>query len=188
MAARRLLVHFSVSVDGFASHGNAAPDWRRPDRAGPDYGDARHQANVELVGRMGLILMGRVAYDDMVQAWPGGDSDMARLMNTTPKVIFSRSLQRAEWENATVSDQPLETEIPRLKAQAGGDIIAFGGARFLNSLSATGLVDEFRLTVQPVALGRGTGLFHGLPEPLPLELVDAAVYADGTVVQTLRPA
>ena len=187
-AKRQLILHMAVSLDGFSVNGRDAPDWRSLDGpAGPDHDGARHRANVELVAQMGLIVIGRGAYDDMVQAWPGSESPMGRLMNELPKVVFSDSLDEVAWDNARLNEQPLEEEIPRLKAEPGRDIIAFGGARFAHSLIAHRLVDEYRLTVHPVALGRGAGLMHGLPEPQRLALVGSTVYTDGTVVNVMEP-
>lgn len=183
MNERRLILHMAVSLDGFSANGRGVPDWHRTD----EHGGARHAGNVELVGQMGLIVIGRGAYEDMVQAWPGSDSPMGRLMNTLPKVVFSDSLEAVEWENARLNEQPLEEEIRQLKAEPGKDIVCFGGARLAHSLIAAGLVDEYRLTVHPVALGQGPSLMHGLPEPQPLELINAAVYTDGSLVLTLRP-
>jgi dihydrofolate reductase len=186
---RRLILHMAVSLDGFSANGNGAPEWRAEGDApaGPDHGDARHRANVELVAQMGLIVIGRGAYEDMVRAWPGSDSPMGRLMNTLPKVVFSDSLETVEWENARLNEHPLEAEMARLKAAPGRDIIAFGGGRLAHSLIAARLVDEYRLTVHPVALGRGIPLMHDLPDPQRYELVNAAVYTDGSIVLTLRP-
>jgi dihydrofolate reductase len=82
----------------------------------------------------------------------------------------------------------VEEEIPRLKTEPGGDIVAFGGPRFAHSLIRHRLVDEYRLTVHPIALGVGRPLMHGLPEPQRLELVSSTVYTDGSTVQVLRPA
>ena len=186
-AKRRLILHMAVSLDGFSANGRDAPDWRSLDGPAGDHDGARHRANVELVAQTGLIVMGRGAYDDMVRAWPGSESPMGRLMNEMPKVIFSSSLAEAAWDNARLSEQPLEEEIPRLKAEPGRDVIAFGGTRLARSLIAHRLVDEYRLTVHPVALGRGAGLMHGLPEPQRLELVASTVYADGVVANVLRP-
>ena len=70
------------------------------------------------------------------------------------------------------------------KRQPGKDIVVFGGAGFARSLARHGLIDEYRVTVQPVALGDGLPLLHGLPEPLPLKLVSATAYADGPVTHT----
>jgi dihydrofolate reductase len=75
----------------------------------------------------------------------------------------------------------------RLKAEPGGDIVVFGGGHIAHSLIRHRLVDEYRLTVHPVALGEGISLMHGLPEPQRFALVGATVYTDGSVVQVLRP-
>ena len=109
---------------------------------------------------------------------------MADLMNTLPKVVFSSTLSEVEWSNARVSNRPVEEEIPELKRQAEKDIVVFGGARFVSSLARHRLIDEYRLTVHPVALGHGLPLLHGLPEPLRLELVSSTAYTDGAVTQT----
>jgi dihydrofolate reductase len=185
---RRLILHMSVSLDGFVTREDGVIDWLTPP-GGPDHGAARHQANLEMIGQVGLIVIGRGAYEEMVQAWPGTDSAMGRLMDGLPKVVFSETLEDVgAWENARLNDAPLEEEIPRLKREPGRDIVAFGGGRLAHSLIRERLVDEYRLTVHPVALGAGLALMHGLPEPQRFELVGATVYADGSISQVLRPA
>jgi dihydrofolate reductase len=185
-AQRRLIIHMSVSLDGFVARKDGVIDWLTPSD-GPDHGATRHDANLEMIGQAGLIVIGRGAYQDMVQAWPSSDSPMGRLINRLPKVIFSNSLDTVEWENARLNEAPLEQEIPRLKGEPGQDIVVFGGGHIAHSLIRHRLVDELRLTVHPVALGDGISLMHGLPEPQRFELVSATVYADGSVVQMLRP-
>jgi dihydrofolate reductase len=188
-AKRRLIVHMSVSLDGFVARTDGVIDWLSPDDGhGPDHGDMRHRANLELLGQIGLIVLGRGAYEEMVRAWPGTPSPMGRLMDEIPKVVFSQRLEAVDWKNARLNDAPLEEEIPRLKSEAGGDIVAFGGGHFAHSLIRARLVDEYRLTVHPVALGAGLSLMHGLPEPQRFQLVSATVYADGSVSHVLRPA
>ena len=179
---RRLILHMSVSLDGFSAAGSATPG-----PGGLDHGDVRHHANLEMLGQVGLILIGRGAYEEMVQAWPRSDSPMARRINALPKVVFSDSLDAVHWDNARLNERPLEEEVPALKREPGDDIVAFGGARFAHSLIRHRLVDEYRLTVHPVALGSGLPLMHGLPEPQRFELVSSTVYADGSVVQLLPP-
>jgi dihydrofolate reductase len=186
---RRLILLMSVSLDGFAAHPDHSLDWLAPaDEGLPDYGDVRHQANLELLGQAGLIVVGRRAGEDMAPAWQGSESPMARRINELPKVVFSQGLDGIEWSNARVSSRPVSEEIPELKAEGGGDIVFFGGARLGQSLLRERLVDELRLTVHPVALGAGLPLLAGLPEPRRFELVSATVYADGTIGQVLRPA
>jgi len=185
---RRLILHMSVSLDGFAAHRDHSLDWLTPsDGELPDHGDQRHRINLELLGQVGLIVLGRRGYEDMVEGWAPSDNPMAQLMNSLPKLVFSRSLEAVEWNNATLSRRPLAEEIPERKAEGGKDIVVFGGARIANSLIRERLVDEYRLTVHPVALGDGLPLMHGLPEPQRFEMVSSTVYADGSLGQVLRP-
>jgi dihydrofolate reductase len=129
-------------------------------------------------------VLGSGAGQDMARVWPSSQRRPAGTMNALPKVVFSSTLSEVEWSNARVSDRPVEEEIPELKREAGKDIVVFGGASFARSLAGHGLIDEYRLAVQPVALGDGLPLLHGLPEPLRLELVGSTVYADGPITHT----
>jgi dihydrofolate reductase len=185
---RRLILHMSVSLDGFAAHRDHSLDWLTPDEDRlPDHGDQRHRINLELLSQVGLIVLGRRGYEDMVGGWASSNNPMAQLMNSLPKLVFSQSLEAVEWNNATVTRRPLAEEIPERKAEGGKDIVVFGGARIANGLIRERLVDEYRLTVHPVALGDGLPLMHGIPEPQRLEMVSSTVYADGSVSQVLRP-
>jgi dihydrofolate reductase len=186
---RRLILHMSVSLDGFVARPDGVIDWfAKPDARTPAHGDRRHRANLELLGQIGLIVLGRGAYQDMVRGWPGSDNPMAVLMNTLPKIVFSATLPDVEWSNATLTRGAIEDEIPALKREPGNDIICFGGARFAHALAAARLIDEYRLTIQPVALGTGLPLLHGLPEPQRLDLVSATAYTDGSVTHEYTPA
>jgi dihydrofolate reductase len=184
---RRLILLMSVSLDGFVARADGVIDWLSS-TGGVDHGDVRHRATLELLGQVGTILIGRGAYEDMVRGWPGSDNPMAVLMNTLPKVVFSQSLSEVTWSNARLSRAPLEDEVPALKREPGKDLIVFGGARIAHSLIRHRLIDEYRLTVHPVALGQGLPLMHGLPEPQRLELISSTAYADGCVTQVFRPA
>jgi dihydrofolate reductase len=186
---RQLILCMSVSLDGFVARTDGVIDWLSSPSAagGVDHGDRRHRATLELLGQIGAIVIGRGAYEDMVQGWPGSDNPMAVLMNTLPKVVFSQSLSEVTWSNARLSRAPLEDEVPALKREPGKDLIVFGGARIAHSLIRHRLIDEYRLTVHPVALGEGLPLMHGLPEPQRLELISSNAYADGCVTQVFRP-
>ena len=180
-AQRKLILYMSASLDGFAARRDGTMDWLG--RSLP-YDSQRQRAVDELLGRTGLLVLGGRAGQDMAQAWPTSSSPTGEYMNALPKVVFSSTLSELGWSNARVSDRPVEEEIPELKGQAGKDIVVFGGASFARSLAGHGLIDEYRLVVQPVALGDGLPLLHGLPEPLRLELVSSTVYADGPIVHT----
>ena len=178
---RKLILYMSQSLDGFAARRDGTMDWLA--RSSP-YGPQRQRAVEELLGRTGLLVLGGRAGQNMARAWPSSQSPTGEYMNALQKVVFSSTLTEVEWSNARVSDRPVEEEIPELKAEAGKDIVVFGGASFARSLAGHGLIDEYRLIVQPVALGDGIPLLHGLPEPLRLELVSSTVYADGPIAQT----
>ncbi len=180
---RRLILCMSMSLDGFAANSDGVIDWLEPADRSASEGDRRHRETLGLLGQIGLIVIGRGAYEDMVRGWPGSDNPMAVLMNTLPKLVFSESLPAVEWNNARLSRGAVEDAIPKLKRQPGNDIIVFGGARFAHSLSRHRLIDEYRLTVHPVVLGDGLPLFHGLPDPQRLHLASSTAYADGCVTQ-----
>jgi dihydrofolate reductase len=182
---RKLILLMSVSMDGYAARSDGTMDWMAPG-GGPDHGGQRHRINLEALHETGLIVIGGGVYPEMVRGWADSDNAMARLINPMPKVVFSHSLESVEW-NATLSRRPLAEHISELKAEDGGDIVVFGGARIANSLIRERLVDEFRLTVHPVMQGEGMSIMQGLPEPQRLELVSSTVYADGSVMQVLRP-
>jgi dihydrofolate reductase len=110
-------------------------------------------------------------------------------MNDIPKVVFSKTLPTADWASSRIARGDLTQEIAALKSEPGGDIIAHGGAAFVQALSKLGLIDEYRLVIHPVALGDGLPLFKDLSGPLRLDLTDATPFPGGTVIhvyQTIR--
>ena len=109
-------------------------------------------------------------------------------MNDIPKVVFSQTLERAEWEESRIARGDLGEEIATLKREPGKDMLAWGGAAFAQSLSRLGLVDEYRLILQPVVLGQGLPLFKDLTSPLQLELIYAQTYPTGAALHVYRPA
>jgi dihydrofolate reductase len=108
-------------------------------------------------------------------------------MNEIPKVVFSRTLAAATWPESSIARGDLAEEIAALRAQPGGEIIAWGGAGFAQALSRAGLVDEYVLVINPVALGSGLPMFADLPAALRLELAEARVFGS-TALHIYRPA
>jgi dihydrofolate reductase len=187
MSARsRLILLMSASLDGFLARAPGEMDWlAEPGEVADAAGAARHAANLELIGQVREIVLGRGAYDEMAPAWSGSDSPMARRINSLPKLVFSRGEPEFEWVNSRRSARPVEEEIPERKEAGEGDLVCFGGARFAHSLARHRLVDEYRLTVHPVALGEGLPLWHGLPEPQRFVPVSTTTYPDGVVTHVL---
>jgi dihydrofolate reductase len=126
--------------------------------------------------------MGRVTYEEMAAHWPTSSDGYAAPMNEIPKVVFSKTLARATWANSSIARGELRDEIARLREQPGGDIIAWGGAGFVQALSQARLIDEYILIVNPVAYGGGLPMFRDLAEPLRLELREARTYETGTAL------
>jgi dihydrofolate reductase len=181
---RKLVLSMGVSLDGRVA---------RPGRFGaggwglPPEDPALKQRKLDWFGNVDLHLMGRNTYEEMAEFWPVSDDPYAAPMNNIPKVVFSKTLGRAEWADTRIASGDLATEITELKHQAGNEMIAWGGAAFAQSLSKLGLVDEYRLILQPVALGDGLPLFDDLATPLRLELIDAQTYNTGAALHVYRP-
>jgi len=181
----KLILCMSASLDGFLAREAGVIDWLAGQGEGADAGAARHAGNLELLGRVREIVLGRGAYDEMAEVWSRSDSPMARLMNSRPKLVFSHTELEFEWANARRSAQPLEEGIADLKRAGEGDVVCFGGARLAHSLARGRLIDEYRLTVHPVALGEGLPLWHGLPEPQRFAPISTTAYPDGAVTHVL---
>ena len=135
------------------------------------------------------LLLGRVTYEGFAAAWPGmaeQTGEYGAMMNGYPKYVASTTLDQAEW-NASVLKGDLAEEVAGLKRQPGRDLLVFGSGRLVEALLRHDLVDEYRLLVFPVVLGRGRRLF---PEGLEttLRLVEAKTFSSGVVALTYQPA
>ena len=139
------------------------------------------------MGQVGTHIMGRVTYEQMARHWPTATGEYAEFMNTLPKVVFSKTLSSASWTGSRIAHGDLAEEMAALKNEPGGEIMAHGGAAFVQALSRLGLIDEYRLVILPVALGNGLPLFKDLDKPLRLHLAEATSFPDGTVIDVYQP-
>jgi dihydrofolate reductase len=178
---REVVLLMGISIDGYVSGG--------PERdfgmGGPEHPDAAAR-KLEWVSRAGVHAMGRVTYEGMAAAWPTSTDDYAKPMNEIPKVVFSRTLTRADWTPATIVSGDLAEEIAKLKAADGGEVIVWGGHTLAQALTRADLVDEYRLFTRPVALGSGEPMFKDLPAERRLAVVEVTPYPDGTVISIYR--
>lgn len=180
---RKVILKMSVSIDGFVSGPDGEMDWvfRSLD-------DDTTTWIVDTLWQAGVHLMGSVTYHAMAAHWPSSTEKFAPPMNQIPKIVFSKSLKEATWTDSTILSGDLAHEIARLKQQPGKDLLVHGGARFAQSLSALGLIDEYRLVVHPVALGRGLPLFGKLSQSIDLKLMSTTRFGSGVVANVYRPA
>jgi dihydrofolate reductase len=178
---RHVTLMMGMSLDGYV-----ASDRLHPGASVPE--DAELVAwKLDRVAAAGAHLMGRVTYQEMAGFWPHSTDAYAAPMNDIPKVVFSKSLTEATWPTTRIAREDLATEIAAIKEQAGSDVIAWGGATFAASLVRYGLIDEYCLVVQPVAVGQGQALFADIPNALRLELTESRSFECGVVVHIYRP-
>ncbi|MEZ0075358.1 dihydrofolate reductase family protein [Planotetraspora sp. GP83] len=181
-AMRKIVVQMSVSLDGFFEGPNGELDWHLVD-------DELHRHFNEQLSRMGAFLNGRVMYELMAEFWPTADKDpsssepvveFARIWRDMPKIVYSKTLERADW-NATVVRELVVEEILDLKAQPGGDL-ALGGADLAAAFMRHDLIDEFRLYVHPIVLGQGRPLFQASDARVDLRLAETRTFGNGVVL------
>lgn len=167
-----------VSVDGFFEGPNHDISWHTVDE---DFNDFA----IKQLEEVDLLLFGRVTYELMASYWPTPDAlrddpEVAGLMNKTPKIVISKSLKTADWENTKLVHDL--KEIRKLKGRDSKAIAVFGSSNLCVSLIKAGLLDEIRLMISPTVLGQGTSLFQGLNEKLDLRLTKSKTFTNGNVL------
>ena len=185
----KLIVSMMTSVDGFIEGPNRELDWTVESADFNAYCD-------DMLDHTDTMLFGRVSYEMMVKYWPAAETNpkdewergFARRMNTLPKLVLSGSLDRAEWNNTRVLKSNVMEEVQALKRRAQKDCFVFGGARVISSLRRMGLVDEYRVVIHPIVLGRGTPLFVDVDAPFKLQPVRSQRFDSGVDVLYYGPA
>jgi dihydrofolate reductase len=189
----RVVVSEFVSLDGVmedpgGAEGNKHGGWTFKFDRGPEGNKFKMD---ELFGADALLL-GRVTYQGFAKAWPSvKDAEgFADKMNSMRKYVVSTTLKDADatWNNTKVIRGDVRTEIAKLKAQPGGDLLVAGSATLAQSLIEHGLVDEYRLMVFPIILGSGKRLFGDAKDTAALMLVDATKAGSGILMLTYRSA
>ena len=179
---RKVALAMFISLDGFIEGPNQE---LVPPAYSADLDRYWIKGNVEGAG---LMMYGRVCYEGMVQFWtsPAAPQEEARQLAEVPKIVFSRSLQKASWKNSTIVRDDIADTVMKLKAEPGGDIVLIGGAGIANTFMKQGLIDEYRLLVSPIVLGAGTPLFQGGYARFNLTLADAKPFDTGAILLTYR--
>lgn len=179
---RKIIFMMSVSIDGFFAGPDGELDWQLVD-------EELHTHFNEWLSEAGAFLDGRVSYELMAGFWPTADADpaasppmaeFAGIWREMPKIVFSRTLDRADW-NATVVGDVVPEDIAALKTQTGGDLV-LGGADLAATFMRHDLIDEYRIYVHPVLLGRGRPLFRPADLRLGLRLAENRAFGSGVVL------
>jgi dihydrofolate reductase len=178
----RLAVFNNVTLDGcFAGEGGDLR-WAHAGNHDPEY-QAFVAGNAKADG---ALVFGRVTYQMMAGWWPTPaaaqmDPVLAGRMNALPKIVFSRTLPKADWAKTTLVRGDAAEEMRRRKAAEGPDMVILGSGRLVAALAREGLIDEYQLLVNPVVLGKGRTMFEGVERPLSLALTESRAFPNGKV-------
>jgi dihydrofolate reductase len=142
---------------------------------------------LDMLNSIDAILLGRVTYELFAGYWPTATGPDAERLNELPKIVFSRTLQKAEWRNSRLVRDNVAEEVARLKRQPGRDLALFGSANLASTLIPLGLIDEYRILVTPVVLGQGRPMFDHIKGPIPLKLMRATPWSSGIVALYYHP-
>ncbi|HEY8919498.1 MAG TPA: dihydrofolate reductase family protein [Chitinophaga sp.] len=188
---RKLILQVQTSVDGYMAGKDGGASWMLWNWAPEWSWDADlQQYHTDLSASVDCILLSRkMAKEGFIHHWAGmakqtgnPQARFAGYISQAQKVVFTKTLQKSEWENTVLAKGDLKEEVNKLKQAKGKHIIAYGGAAFAGALLRSGLVDELHLVVNPVAIGQGLSVFSSLTGPLPFSLIAATGYNSGMVL------
>jgi dihydrofolate reductase len=177
---RTLKMAMYVSLDGVVED----PAW-----TGPFWDDQLSDLQADYLYASDALVLGRVTYEGFAAAWPSMEESTGEFgvkMNSMPKFVASRTLDEAQW-NAEIMTGNVADAVARLKAEDGGDLLIYGSGDLVDELTTHGLIDEYRLMVHPVIVGKGKRLFNGNTN-LPLRLTDTVTTGTGVAVLTYASA
>ena len=186
---RKLKLQVQITVDGYIAGPNGEMDWMTF-----NWDDALKQYVTEITEPVDCITLGRNLAEGFIPHWAAvaADSDnpeftAGKKFTDTPKVVFTKTLEKSEWDNTVLAKGNLVDEITALKKQDGKDIIAYGGATFVSALIKHGLIDEYHLFINPAAIGNGMTIFKELDSKQNLTLKKSSAFDCGIVVLCYEP-
>jgi dihydrofolate reductase len=184
---RKLMVFNSMSVDGFIADTKGDMSWAHKQDEEWNSFMARNASGD------GVLVFGRKTYEMMAGYWPTpmaaqNSPLVAKRMNELQKIVFSRTMEKASWQNTTLLKGDLVEDVRRLKQEAGASLVILGSASIVAQLSDARLIDEYQIAVASIALGGGKSMFAGIGEKLALKLVSTRSFQNGNVFLTYHPA
>ena len=177
---RKVYLFDFITLDGFFEGPNSDISWHIAD-------DEFHEFAIDQLNHTDLLLFGRVTYEMMVSYWTTeivikSDPLVANKMNSLPKIVFSRTLGKVDWSNTQLIKENVVGEVAKLKRQSGKDIAILGSSNLSVTFVQHGLIDEYRIMVNPIVLGSGISLFKGINEKLELKLLKTKIFKSGNVL------
>lgn len=174
-----------MTLDGYFEGPDHEIDWHHVDAEFNDFSD-------EQLNSVDAILFGRKTYDLMVSYWTTpealkNDPIIANQMNSKPKIVFSKTMTKADWNNTILIKDNILSEMEKVKALPGKDLIIFGSANLASTFIQLDLIDEYRIIINPVILGQGNPLFKQSTEKLNLKLIKSKTFMSGNVLLSYEP-
>jgi len=180
---RRLIMWNLVTLDGFFEGPKSWDiDWHDS-----VWGEELERYSLERSKSTDMLLFGRVTYEGMAGFWPSSKDKIADFMNSASKIVFSRTLKKADWNNTRLVKEHAEKEVAKLKQQPGKNMFIFGSAKLTASLAQHSLIDEYAICVAPVLLGSGTPLFKPGTQRTKLKLIEARPLKSSGVILRYEP-
>lgn len=185
---RKIIVTMWITLDGFIAGPDGEMDW-----ISEIYDEAMGNYEFDLVSAADALMLGRETYNSFAGAWPKvpdnpnaspGEVAYAHKVNAMRKIVFSKTLEKAEWHNSTLLRDIVPAEIEKLKQEPGKDIVIYGSASVIQALTNLGLIDEYQILVHPLALGSGKPLFK---DRVQLKLVNTKTHPSGVVILYYQP-
>jgi len=185
---RRLVVFNMVSLDGYFVDAHGDMTWAHADPADTEW-NAFVSGNAQ---GGGVLLFGRKTYEMMASFWPTPAASqanpvVAKRMNALPKVVFSRTLDKATWRNTTLVRDDPALAVRRMKGEPGDDMVILGSGSIVSRLTGQSLIDEYQIVVIPVILGRGRTMFDGVEKQTRVKLIDTRRFGNGNVLLRYQP-
>ena len=182
---RRIITSNLISLDGYLAGPGGDLSWHTVNDEFFEYAE-------EMLDSVDTILFGRVTYDLMASYWPTdsaktNDAAIAGKMNGLDKIVFSKTLKKAGWENTTLLTGDVEKNIRQLKEQPGKDIVILGSGTIVSALTQADLIDEHRFIINPVILGGGVPQFSGPLDRKRVELAEVKKLNTGVIMLYYQP-
>jgi len=186
---RKLIVFNHVSLDGYFVDSNGSMRWAKAHHQDPEW----NAFVADNASGDGQLLFGRITYQLMASYWPTpiakqNDAGVAERMNALPKVVFSKTLDRADWNNTTLVKTDLAAAVRKMKQEPGGGMVILGSGTIVAQLAQAGLIDEYHMVVNPTILSKGRSMFDGLNDKLDLKLSRTRAFRNGNIFLSYEPA
>jgi dihydrofolate reductase len=182
----RLSVFNLVTLDGYFAGPGGDISWHDVDAESQEFAEKNSNSG-------NTLMFGRVTYELMANYWPSPDAlkndpIVAKGMNSSPKIVFSRTLAKADWVNTRLVTGDMLEEVRKLKQKPGKDLTILGSGSIVAQLAQAGLIDEYQFLLNPVVLGEGKTMFEGIKDKLTLKLITTRTFGNGNVLLCYAPA